>query len=97
MVFVATDAPSHARHCIEVLKHGKHVCCAVPAAFGNLEEAEELYKTVKETGLNYQMMETSSFHDDLLTRATLACASSAKVERGATAATKSGVEEVPLP
>jgi predicted dehydrogenase len=64
-IFVATDAPSHARHCIEVLKHGKHVCCAVPATFGNLEEAEELYKTVKETGLNYQMMETSSFHDDL--------------------------------
>ena len=26
-VFVATDAPSHARHCIEVLKHGKHVAC----------------------------------------------------------------------
>ena len=24
-VFVATDAPSHARHCIDVLKHGKHV------------------------------------------------------------------------
>lgn len=64
-IFVATDAPSHARHCIEVMKHGKHVCCAVPAAFGNLEDAEELYKTVKETGLNYQMMETSSFHDDL--------------------------------
>ena len=64
-IFVATDAPSHARHCIEVMKHGKHVCCAVPAAFGSLEEAEELYKTVKETGLNYQMMETSSFHDDL--------------------------------
>ncbi len=64
-VFVATDAPSHARHCIEVMKHGKHVCCAVPATFGSLEEAEELYKTVKETGLNYMMMETSSFHDDL--------------------------------
>ena len=64
-IFIATDAPSHARHCIEVMKHGKHVCCAVPATFGNLEEAEELYKTVKETGLNYQMMETSSFHDDL--------------------------------
>jgi predicted dehydrogenase len=64
-VFVATDAPSHARHCIEVLKHGKHVCCAVPATFGNLEEAEELYKTVKETGLNYMLMETSAFHDDL--------------------------------
>jgi predicted dehydrogenase len=64
-VFVATDAPSHARHCIEVLKHGKHVCCAVPATFGSLEEAEELYKTVKETGLNYMLMETSAFHDDL--------------------------------
>ena len=30
-VFVATDAPSHARHCIEVLKRGKHVASAVPA------------------------------------------------------------------
>ena len=29
---MATDAPSHARHCMEVLKHGKHVMCAVPAA-----------------------------------------------------------------
>ena len=27
-VFVATDAPSHARHCMEVLKHGKHQVCA---------------------------------------------------------------------
>lgn len=24
-IFVATDAPSHAKHCIEVLNHGKHV------------------------------------------------------------------------
>ncbi|MHC4087497.1 MAG: Gfo/Idh/MocA family protein [Planctomycetota bacterium] len=29
-VFVATDAPSHARHCMEVLKHDKHVMTAVP-------------------------------------------------------------------
>lgn len=64
-VFVATDAPSHARQCIDVLKHGKHVATAVPAMFGNLEEAEELFKTVKETGLNYMMFETSYFHDDL--------------------------------
>ena len=28
-VFVATDAPSHARHCIDVLRHGKHVTSAV--------------------------------------------------------------------
>ena len=28
-IFCATDAPSHARHCIDVLEHGKHVACAV--------------------------------------------------------------------
>ena len=38
-VFVATDAPNHAKHCMEVLKHGKHVGSAVPAVFGSLEEA----------------------------------------------------------
>jgi len=64
-VFVATDAPSHARHCIDVLKHGKHVASAVPAVFGSLEDADELYATVKATGLKYMMFETSSFHADL--------------------------------
>lgn len=63
-VFVATDAPSHARHCMEVLKHGKHVACAVPAVFGSLEDAEKLYQAVKESGLKYMMFETSSFHAD---------------------------------
>lgn len=65
-VFVATDAPSHARHCMEVLKHGKHVAVAVPAVFGdNLEEADKLLETVKTTGLNYMMFETSCFHAGL--------------------------------
>ncbi len=63
-VFVATDAPSHARHCMDVMKHGKHVASAVPAAFGSLEEADQLYETVKSTGLNYMMFETTCFHDD---------------------------------
>ncbi|MCY2927932.1 MAG: Gfo/Idh/MocA family oxidoreductase, partial [Planctomycetota bacterium] len=36
-VFVATDAPSHARHGSEALRHGKHVASAVPAVFGSLE------------------------------------------------------------
>ncbi|HPO11930.1 MAG TPA: Gfo/Idh/MocA family oxidoreductase [Candidatus Hydrogenedentes bacterium] len=63
-VFVATDAPSHARHCIDVLKHGKHVASAVPAAFGSLEDADRLYETVKTSGLNYMMFETTCFHDD---------------------------------
>ena len=64
-VFVATDAPSHARHCIDVLNHGKHVACAVPAVFGSLEDAEKLFEAVKKTGLAYMMFETSCFHEDL--------------------------------
>jgi predicted dehydrogenase len=65
-IFVATDAPSHARHCIEVLNHGKHVCTAVPAFHGNIEDAERLLECVKKNrGLVYAMFETSVFHDDL--------------------------------
>jgi predicted dehydrogenase len=65
-VFVATDAPSHARHCIEALNHGKHVCTAVPALRGDMEDAERLLECVKKnSGLVYAMFETSVFHDDL--------------------------------
>jgi predicted dehydrogenase len=64
-VFVATDAPSHPRHCIQVLKHGKHVVSAVPAAFGSLDDAHELYEAVKASGRKYMMFETSCFHEDL--------------------------------
>jgi predicted dehydrogenase len=64
-VFVATDAPSHARHCIEVLEHGKHVASAVPAVFGSLEEAGQLLEAVKASGLKYMMFETSCYHEDL--------------------------------
>jgi len=64
-VFVATDAPSHGRHCMEVLRRGKHVASAVPAVFGSVEEADQLFQTVKATGLKYMLFETSCFHDDL--------------------------------
>lgn len=64
-VFVATDAPSHVRHSIEALKHGKHVACAVPAVFGSLEEAYELFEVVVKSGLKYMMFETSMFHESL--------------------------------
>jgi predicted dehydrogenase len=64
-VFIATDAPSHARHCLAALKHGKHVASAVPAVFGSLEDAEQLYQAVKASGLKYMMFETSYFHEDL--------------------------------
>ena len=64
-VFVATDAPSHARHCCEVLSHGKHVACAVPAVFGSLEQAEQLFEAVKKAGgLKYMMFETSCYRED---------------------------------
>ena len=64
-VFVATDAPSHARHTIEVLRHGKHVASAVPAVFGSLGEAADLFAAVQSTGRKYMMFETSCFHEDL--------------------------------
>ena len=63
-VFVATDAPHHAEHCIEVLKHGKHVASAVPAVFGSLEEADKLFDAVKESGKKYMMFETSIFRQN---------------------------------
>jgi predicted dehydrogenase len=65
-VFVATDAPSHVKHCIEVLTHGKHVASAVPACFGSLEQADQLFEAVKAAGPEkYMMFETSYFHEDL--------------------------------
>jgi predicted dehydrogenase len=64
-VFVATDAPSHVRHCLEVMKHGKHVASAVPAVFGSLKAADQLFHAVKTSGLKYMMFETSCFHEDL--------------------------------
>ena len=63
-VFVATDAPSHARHCMDALRHGKHVMTCVPATYGSVEEAQELVATVEKTGLRYMMAETSFYHDD---------------------------------
>lgn len=64
-VFVATDAPSHVRHCLEVLKHGKHVASAVPAVFGSLNDADKLFAAVKSSGRTYMLFETSCFHEDL--------------------------------
>jgi predicted dehydrogenase len=64
-VFVATDAPNHAKHCLEVLKHGKHVAVAVPAVFGSLEEADQLMEAVKTSGMKYMMFETSVFRSNL--------------------------------
>lgn len=64
-IFIATDAPSHANHAIEALKHGKHVASAVPAVFGSIADAERLYEAVKSSGMKYMLFETSCFHEDL--------------------------------
>jgi predicted dehydrogenase len=64
-VFLATDAPSHARLALEAFKYGKHVASAVPAVFGSLEDAEKLYEAVRSTGLKYMMFETSCFREEL--------------------------------
>ena len=64
-VFIATDAPSHARLAVQALKKGKHVASAVPAVFGSLEDAEELFKAVQAGGRKYMMFETSYYHADV--------------------------------
>jgi len=64
-VFVATDAPSHGKHVLEVLAHGKHVACAVPAVFASVEEANQIFEAVKTSGLKYMLFETSMFRSNL--------------------------------
>ena len=64
-VYIATDAPSHAKQAINALNHGKHVACAVPAVVNSLEEADQLYEAVKKSGKKYMMFETSAFHQDV--------------------------------
>jgi predicted dehydrogenase len=66
-IYIATDAPSHARLAIMALNHDKHVVSAVPAVFGFEAEgqAEELFNAVKKSGMKYMMNETSTFHADL--------------------------------
>ena len=64
-VFIATDAPSHARLSIAAMEHGKHVACCVPAVFGSLEDADRLFEAVRTTGMQYMLFETSCFHAGL--------------------------------
>jgi predicted dehydrogenase len=65
-VYIATDAPSHARLSIMALEHEKHVVCAVPSVYGweAEKEAEALLQAVKKSGRKYMMNETSTFHAD---------------------------------
>ncbi len=60
-VAIFTDGPLHVQHVAEAMKHGKHAISAVPAAYGTMEQAEQLYETVKKYGLTYMMAETSYY------------------------------------
>ena len=60
-VAIFTDGPLHVQHVTEAMKHGKHVISAVPAAYGTMEQAEQLLETVKTYGLTYMMAETSYY------------------------------------
>ncbi|HIJ91540.1 MAG: Gfo/Idh/MocA family oxidoreductase [Desulfobulbaceae bacterium] len=64
-VFIATDAPSHARLAIAALQAGKHVASAVPAVFGSLEDADALFAAARNSAGKYMMFETSYFHVNL--------------------------------
>ena len=63
-VMIATDPPNHPRHCIDALRHGKHVAVNVPVTYGSVEEGEQLLEEVKKSGLKFMMFETSCFRED---------------------------------
>jgi predicted dehydrogenase len=63
-VFIATDAPSHPKHVMLALDHGKHAACAVPAVLGSIDDAHRLSEKVKSSGQKYMMFETSAFRED---------------------------------
>lgn len=63
-IFLATDAPNHAKHAMLCLRHGKHVGCAVPAVWKTVEQGDQLFEAVKESKRNYMMFETSAFRPD---------------------------------
>jgi len=60
-VAIFTDGPLHVEHTIKAMKNGKHVLTAVPAAWGTLEQADQLRDIVESTGLSYMVAETSYY------------------------------------
>lgn len=70
-VAIFTAPTQHVAHCVDVLNAGKHVVCAVPAAF-TLEECQKLVDIVKKTGLTYMQAETSCYSSGTMTAHQLA-------------------------
>ena len=63
-IFLATDAPSHAKHAMLCLSHGKHVACAVPAVWASVEEGDQLFEAVRKSNRKYMLFETSAYRPD---------------------------------
>lgn len=69
-VAIFTDGPLHVDHVTKAMKNGKHALSAVPAAWGTLEQAEQLLDVVTSTGLNYMMAETSYYQQSTISART---------------------------
>ncbi|HUU28755.1 MAG TPA: Gfo/Idh/MocA family oxidoreductase [archaeon] len=65
-VAVFTPPSLHVPMAVEALEAGKHAISAVPAGL-NEEECVHLLETVKKTGLNYMMAETSFYRREIIT------------------------------
>ena len=59
-VHLVTPIPCHAQQTIRVLESGKHCACTVPMAT-TLEDIQKIIDTVRRTGKQYMMMETSVY------------------------------------
>jgi predicted dehydrogenase len=64
-VHINSPIPDHAEQTIKALKAGKHVACTVPMAT-SVEDCKKIVDLVKETGLNYMMMETVLYAREFL-------------------------------
>jgi predicted dehydrogenase len=64
-VHINSPIPDHAPQTIAALKAGKHVMCTVPMAT-SLDEAREIVRLVRETGLKYMMAETVVYSREYL-------------------------------
>lgn len=59
-VHLVTPIPLHAEQTIQVLEAGKHCACTVPMAT-SLDDIKRITETVRRTGKNYMMMETTLY------------------------------------
>lgn len=65
-VAIFTDGPLHVDHVVKTMQHGKHAMSAVPAAWGSLEQAEQLLNIVRSTGLKYMLCETGYYQQSTM-------------------------------